>query len=134
MKAERFFQATAACALILISTGMAKADEKKTEHETINAYAPWEGRGHIYPTGKNQATFVGSFTGVLYVEREGQKGIVIGKGGLMLKRIGTSARKEIEKVADAKVNLRLWVKVAPEWKKKIAFLKEMGYPVDRNNK
>lgn len=63
---------------------------------------------------------------VLYVERESQKGIVIGAGGSMLKRIGESARKEIERLAGAKVFLKLWVKVAKDWKKDPKFLKTIG--------
>ena len=68
----------------------------------------------------------------IHVEREGQKGIVIGKGGLMLKKIGMSARKEMERAADTKVHLKLWVKVTPDWKKKTSFLKDLGYPYQRS--
>jgi GTP-binding protein Era len=64
----------------------------------------------------------------LYVERESQKGIVIGKGGERLKQIGSRARKEIEALAQAKVFLKLWVKVSKDWKKNPRFLKELGYP------
>ena len=49
-------------------------------------------------------------------ERDSHKGIIIGKGGAMLKRIGTQARKEIEDLMDTKVNLQLWVKVRKEWR------------------
>lgn len=52
---------------------------------------------------------------VIWVEREGQRGIVIGKKGDKLKKIGTQARKEIEKLIDGKVFLRLWVKVKADW-------------------
>jgi GTPase len=65
----------------------------------------------------------------LYVERESQKGIVIGKAGAGLKRIGTAARLEMEKVFATKVFLTVWVKVAKNWKKDEAFLKRMGFPV-----
>jgi GTP-binding protein Era len=64
----------------------------------------------------------------IYVERESQKAIVIGEGGQRLKQIGTRARLEIEAVAQAKVFLKLWVKVAKDWKKNPRFLKELGYP------
>jgi GTP-binding protein Era len=64
----------------------------------------------------------------LYVERESQKGIVIGKAGSRLKEIGIRARKQIESLAQAKVFLKLWVKVAKDWKKNPRFLKELGYP------
>ena len=55
------------------------------------------------------------------------KGIVIGKGGQMLKRIGTSARIEIENLMDTKVNLKLWVKVRKEWRDSELYMKNYGY-------
>jgi GTP-binding protein Era len=64
----------------------------------------------------------------IYVERESQKAIVIGQGGQRLKQIGSRARVEIEALAQAKVFLKLWVKVAKDWKKDPRFLKELGYP------
>jgi GTPase len=64
----------------------------------------------------------------LYVERESQKGIVIGKDGERLKAIGTRARADLERLAEAKVFLRLWVKVHKDWKQSPGFLKELGYP------
>ncbi|MDO8446544.1 MAG: GTPase Era [Deltaproteobacteria bacterium] len=67
-----------------------------------------------------------SITATIYVERDSQKGIIIGKGGNMLKRIGTEARKEIEGVLGCKVYLELWVKVRKEWRKDPSFLKELG--------
>ena len=60
-------------------------------------------------------------------ERESHKGIIIGKGGSMLKRIGTSARIEIENLMDAKVNLQLWVKVRKEWRDSELYMKNYGY-------
>ncbi|WP_367567836.1 GTPase Era [Lacrimispora sp.] len=60
-------------------------------------------------------------------ERESHKGIVIGKGGAMLKKIGTSARREIEALMDAKVNLQLWVKVRKEWRDSELYMKNYGY-------
>ncbi len=69
-----------------------------------------------------------SISATIYVERESQKGILIGAGGLSLKRLGTQARKRIEKIAGAKVFLKLWVKVSKDWKKDPRFLKELGYP------
>jgi GTP-binding protein Era len=62
----------------------------------------------------------------IYVEREAQKGILIGKSGQMIKEIGMSARKAIEKMADRKVFLSLDVKVQKDWKNNLFFLKEMG--------
>lgn len=63
----------------------------------------------------------------IYVERDSQKGIIIGKNGKMLKEIGVEARKEIEELLGEKIYLGLWVKVKDEWRKKKPFLKEMGY-------
>jgi GTP-binding protein Era len=60
------------------------------------------------------------------VERESQKGIVIGKGGSLLKRIGTESREEIERFLDAQVFLRLWVKVRPDWRNDPAILRRLG--------
>ncbi len=63
----------------------------------------------------------------IYVERDSQKGIIIGKNGKMLKEIGTEARKEIENLIGEKIFLNLWVKVKDNWRKKKPFLKELGY-------
>jgi len=63
----------------------------------------------------------------IVVERTSQKGIVIGKGGLALKRIGMAARKDIEKMLGQKVLLKLWVKVKKNWSQDERFLKELGY-------
>lgn len=63
----------------------------------------------------------------IYVERDSQKGIIIGKGGRMLKEIGIEARKEIEMLLDREIYLELWVKVKDDWRKKKPFLKELGY-------
>lgn len=63
----------------------------------------------------------------IYVERDSQKGIIIGKNGKMLKEIGMESRKEIEDLLGEKIYLGLWVKVKDDWRKKKPFLKEMGY-------
>lgn len=64
---------------------------------------------------------------VIYVERDSQKGILIGKGGSMLKRVGTEARKDIEKFFDKRVFLELFVKVEPNWRNRENKLKAFGY-------
>lgn len=64
---------------------------------------------------------------IIYVERNSQKGIVIGKNGSMLKRIGSSARKEIELFLGIKVFMRLWVKVKKDWRKDESSIKRFGY-------
>ena len=56
-------------------------------------------------------------------ERESHKGIIIGKGGSMLKRIGTNARREIENMLEMQVNLQLWVKVRKEWRDSELYMK-----------
>lgn len=60
-------------------------------------------------------------------ERESHKGIIIGKGGSMLKRIGTNARREIENMLEMQVNLQLWVKVRREWRDSELYMKNYGY-------
>ena len=66
----------------------------------------------------------------IYVERDSHKGIIIGKGGQMLKRIGMEARKEIEAFLDSPVNLQLWVKVSKNWREKAEKVKAFGYRTD----
>jgi len=63
----------------------------------------------------------------IYVERAGQKGIIIGKNGTMLKSIGSSARSDIEKLLNTKVFLGLWVKVKKNWRNDKRMLNEFGY-------
>lgn len=62
-------------------------------------------------------------------ERESHKGIIIGKGGAMLKKIGTAARQEIENMMETQVNLKLWVKVRKEWRDSEIYMKNYGYDV-----
>ena len=66
----------------------------------------------------------------IVVERNTQKQILIGKGGDMLKQIGTEARKEINKILDTKIHLILWVKVKKDWRNRPSDLKSFGY--DKN--
>jgi GTP-binding protein Era len=63
----------------------------------------------------------------IYVERDSQKGIIIGKSGSMLKRIGTQARKDIETILGARVYLNLWVKVRKKWRMDEQSLRMLGY-------
>ncbi|MDD6395963.1 MAG: GTPase Era [Firmicutes bacterium] len=63
----------------------------------------------------------------IYCEKDSHKGIIIGKGGAMLKKIGTYARTDLEKFLEIKVNLKLWVKVTPDWRNKAGGLKRFGY-------
>lgn len=64
---------------------------------------------------------------VIYVERESQKGILIGKGGMMLKKVGTDARKDIETFFGKRVYLELFVKVEPNWRNRDNKLRQFGY-------
>lgn len=64
---------------------------------------------------------------VIYVERDSQKGIIIGKGGQKLKRVGIEARKDIEKFFDKKVYLEMFVKVEANWRNRENKLREFGY-------
>jgi GTP-binding protein Era len=63
----------------------------------------------------------------IYVERESQKGILIGKGGQMLKTLGAAARQEIEQFLGRRVYLELWVKVRKNWRKDERELRRLGY-------
>ena len=63
-------------------------------------------------------------------ERDSHKGIIIGKGGKMLKTIGVKARKDIELMMGDKVYLELWVKVMPNWKDRQIDLRSLGYKQD----
>ena len=66
----------------------------------------------------------------IYVERDSQKGIIIGAGGAMLKKIGQQARAEIEQWVGHKVFLELWVKVWEKWRERENSLRELGYRTD----
>ena len=63
-------------------------------------------------------------------ERDSHKGIIIGKQGAMLKKIGSNARFEIEKMLDMKVNLQIWVKVKKDWRDSDILMKNFGYSKD----
>jgi len=63
----------------------------------------------------------------IYCERDAHKGIIIGKRGAMLQQIGTEARHDIENLLDLHVNLKLWVKVRPDWRNRMDDLRNLGY-------
>lgn len=96
---------------------------KLTHEEVPHATAVVVDRMRDHEGGKLQVE------ATIYVERPGQKGIIIGKKGQMLKQIGIAARQEIEALLGEKVNLRLWVKVQKNWRSDPAFLKSIGYNV-----
>lgn len=66
----------------------------------------------------------------IHVERDSQKGIVIGKGGSMLKQIGSAAREQMQKLIAGKVYLELFVKVVPKWRQSRLQLAEFGYQIE----
>lgn len=68
---------------------------------------------------------------VIYCEKASHKPIIIGKGGEAIKRIGSYARKDIEKLLDTQVYLELWVKVREDWRNKGTALKELGYTKEK---
>lgn len=96
---------------------------KLTHEEVPHATAVVVDRMRNHEGGKLQVE------ATIYVERPGQKGIIIGKKGQMLKQIGIAARQEIEALLGEKVNLRLWVKVQKNWRSDPVFLKSVGYNV-----
>jgi GTPase len=67
----------------------------------------------------------------IHVERDSQKGIIIGKGGTMLKEIGSAARVQIQKLIEGKVHLELFVKVQPKWRQSRVRLAQFGYQVEQ---
>ncbi|MBI5193976.1 MAG: GTPase Era [Nitrospirae bacterium] len=70
-----------------------------------------------------------SIRGIIFVDKDSQKGIIIGKGGAMLKQVGRLARLELEAIMGIKVFLELWVKVKPNWQSDDRILKMLGYKV-----
>jgi GTP-binding protein Era len=67
---------------------------------------------------------------IIYVERDSQKGIIIGKGGFALKKVGTEARQEAEEFFGKKIFLEIYVKVAKEWRDKESSLRRFGYETE----
>ncbi len=67
----------------------------------------------------------------IYCEKDSHKWIIIGKGGSMIKLIGSQAREDMESLLGIKVNLQLWVKVRPDWRNNASALKDLGYTSDK---
>lgn len=63
----------------------------------------------------------------IYCEKDSHKGIIIGKNGAMLKRVGTYARQDMEEFFECKINLQLWVKVREDWRNRQGLLRSLGY-------
>ena len=70
---------------------------------------------------------MGDIEATIVCERDSHKGIIIGKGGAMLKKIGSAARFEVERMMEQKINLKLWVKVRKEWRDSELMMKNFGY-------
>ena len=75
----------------------------------------------------NESDDIDRIYATIYCEHKSQKGILIGKGGALLKKIGTEARLELEHIVEKKVFLGLEVKVEKDWRKKDNILKNFGY-------
>lgn len=78
-------------------------------------------------TRKNRSGLIYDIDATIVCEKNSHKGIIIGKQGAMLKKIGTNARFEIERLLDAKVNLKLWVKVKKDWRDSDFLIKNFGF-------
>lgn len=94
---------------------------KLTAEEVPHAAAVWVEQMNKHEKNKLQ------IEATIYVEKSGQKGIIIGKNGSMLKQIGINSRRQIEDLLGEKVNLHLWVKVQRNWRSDPRFLKQIGY-------
>ena len=92
-------------------------------HERVKRTKMGDGISYEQPIVDIEATII--------CEKDSHKGIVIGKGGSMLKKIGSTARKDIEQLTETKVNLKLWVKVRKEWRDNDNWLKSLGYQKER---
>ncbi len=92
-------------------------------HERVKQVKMGDGVSYEQPIVDIEATII--------CEKDSHKGIVIGKGGAMLKKIGSTARKDIEQLTETKINLKLWVKVRKEWRDNDNWLKSLGYQKER---
>lgn len=101
----------------LIREQVLRSVRQEVPHAVAVVVDQWEKR-------RSGAVHIGA---TIYVERDSQKGIIIGKGGAMLKKIGAAARREIERLTGSTVYLELWVKVRSEWRTRDEDLSEMGY-------
>jgi GTP-binding protein Era len=95
-----------------------------TREEVPHSIAVLIDRWDETPPGTEMATRIFA---TIYVERDGQKRILVGAKGSMLKRIGTLAREEMEKLLGVHIYLSLFVKVAPDWREKAAFLNAIDW-------
>lgn len=85
------------------------------------------GTAVVVESFKERPNGVIAIAATIMVERDGQKGIIIGKKGAMLKKIGEQARRDIERLLGTRIYLELFVKVQERWTEKTAMLRELGY-------
>jgi GTP-binding protein Era len=97
---------------------------QEVPHAVAVAVEEWEQR-------REDLTYIEAH---IFVEKDSQKGIVIGQGGRMLKRIGRAAREEIERLVGNRVYLDLWVKVRKKWRKDEKELRRLGYALPREKR
>lgn len=88
---------------------------------------PYKAAVQVEEFKENPAKKIIRISANIYVERKSHKGIIIGKNGEMLKRIGSDARLEIERILGTKIFLELWVKVKDKWTENKSFISELGY-------
>ena len=100
-----------------------RATEEEVPHATAVTID-----GYVEPSEKSKAVQIDA---TIHVERPGQKKILIGAAGAMMKHIGTAARMRIEELVGGKVVLRLWVRVTPDWRESLPRLQELGYGKQR---
>ena len=101
-------------------------DEGETDDPKVSALPPPSPKGSVAASG-GRARALRRIAATIVVERDAHKGMVIGDGGERLKRIGSEARQELERLWDAKVFLELWVKVRSGWADDEAHLRSYGY-------
>ena len=80
---------------------------------------------------RDDGSGITDISATIYCERDTHKGIVIGKGGSMLKKVGAYAREDMERFFGCKINLQLWVKVKEDWRNRESVLRTLGY--DKND-
>ena len=84
-----------------------------------------------WPAERDDGSGITDISATIYCERDTHKGIVIGKGGSMLKKVGAYAREDMERFFGCKINLQLWVKVKEDWRNRESVLRTLGY--DKND-
>lgn len=95
--------------------------------ELTEEEVPYSVAVEVESIGKRKGRDLIDVSAIIYVERESQKGIVIGEKGKMLREIGVRARRDSERLLGSQINLKLWVKVKKDWRKRMAAIEEFGY-------